>query len=347
MVKADNKTVIYRKIPDEYPIPGEHLVVESRELDENLGENEVLTRNLYFSLDPYLRNRMKGAESFKPDYTTRYEVGRTIDNYSVGEVVSSKNPKYPVGAIVTGFLGLEEFTRVSADQDLEIIEGARESKLPLSYHIGALGMPGFTAYGSLIEIGQPKAGETIYVSAASGAVGQLVGQIAKRLGLRVIGSAGSDEKVEFLLKELKFDAAFNHREGNILKALQAAAPEGIDIYYENVGGEALDAALEVLKHHGRIVVSGMITSYNSNTPYGYRNLINIVSKRLKIEGFITFDFSDETKANFKRDVTAWLLNGEIVYKEDVTFGLENAPGAFLGLYQGKNFGKSVVKIADL
>ncbi|KAK3829112.1 MAG: hypothetical protein J3Q66DRAFT_395326 [Benniella sp.] len=347
MVKADNKAVIYRKVPDEYPIPGEHLVVESKELDENLGENEVLTRNLYFSLDPYLRNRMKPAESFKPDYTTRYEVGKTIDNYAVGEVVASKNPKYPVGAVVSGFLGLEEYTRVLANQSLAIIEDARTSKLSLSHHVGALGMPGITAYGSLLEIGKPKAGETIYVSAASGAVGQLVGQIAKRLGLRVIGSAGSDEKVEYLLKELKFDAAFNHRGGNILKSLRAAAPEGIDIYYENVGGEALDAALEVLNHHGRIVASGMITGYNTEAPYAYKNLINIVSRRLKIEGFISDDFSEETKANFERDVKAWLLSGEIVYREDVTFGLEKAPEAFLGLYQGKNFGKAVVKIADL
>ena len=159
--------------------------------------------------------------------------------------------------------------------------------------------------------------------------------------------AGSDEKVEYLLKELKFDAAFNHKGGNILKSLRAAAPEGIDIYYENVGGEALDAALEVLNHHGRIVVSGMITGYNAEAPYAYKNLINIVSRRLKVEGFISDDFSKETKANFERDVKAWLLSGEIVYREDVTIGLEKAPEAFLGLYQGKNFGKAVVKIADL
>ncbi|KAG0006702.1 hypothetical protein BGZ65_004947 [Modicella reniformis] len=347
MVKITYKAVVYRKIPDEYPLPGEHLVVESKELDENLNENELITRNLYFSLDPYLRNRMKPSKGFKADYTSRYEIGKTIDNYSVGEVIASKNPKYPVGAVVVGFLGLEEYTRVPANQSLKIIEGARESKLPLSYHVGALGMPGITAYGSLLDIGQPKAGETIYVSAASGAVGQLVGQIAKRLGLRVIGSAGSDEKVEFLLKDLKFDAAFNHKKGSILESLRAAAPEGIDIYYENVGGEALDAALEVLKHHGRIIVSGMITSYNSNAPYGYKNLINIVSKRLKIEGFISDDFSAETQTKFENDVSSWLLNRVIVFKEDVTVGLENAPEAFLGLYQGKNFGKAVVKIADL
>lgn len=164
---------------------------------------------------------------------------------------------------------------------------------------------------------------------------------------RLFHIAGSDEKVEYLLKDLKFDAAFNHKEGGILKALRAAAPEGIDIYYENVGGEALDAALEVLKHHGRIVASGMIATYNTDTPYGYKNLINIVSKRLKIQGFITGDFSDETKAKFERDVSQWLLNGEIVYKEDITNGLDDAPKAFLGLYQGRNFGKAVVKIADL
>lgn len=199
----------------------------------------------------------------------------------------------------------------------------------------------------MLEIGQPKAGETIFISAASGAVGQLVGQIAKLKGLRVVGSAGSDQKVEFLLKELKFDAAFNYRKGNILESLRAAAPEGIDIYYDNVGGETLEAALDVLKTHGRIVVCGMISGYNTNESYHVKNLIQILLKRLTIKGFVVAEFNEEVKRSFQKDVTAWLLEDKIVYREDITEGLENAPEAFVGIFEGKNFGKAVVKIADL
>ena len=208
-------------------------------------------------------------------------------------------------------------------------------------------LQGLTAYSSLKIIGQPKAGETIFISAASGAVGQLVGQIAKRLGLRVVGSAGSDSKVEYLLKELKFDAAFNYKTGNILENLKAAAPEGVDIYYENVGGETLEAALEVMNTHGRIVACGMISQYNTQSPYGVRNLTNIVGKRLTMRGFIVSDFAAECGADFAKDVGSWLVNGEIIYKEDIAVGLDNAPDAFVGMLQGKNFGKQVVKIADL
>ncbi|KAG0367434.1 hypothetical protein BC939DRAFT_396636 [Gamsiella multidivaricata] len=344
MVKANNKSIIFWKEPEEYPIPGEHFGVELREIDENLDDNEVRTRNLYISLDPYLRGRMKG---FRANYISGFQIGQKFDNLGIGEVVASRNPKIPVGSIVVGFLGWEEYSRVPATSQLKIIEGARESKFPFSSWVGVLGMPGFTAYASLLEIGKPKAGETIFVSAASGAVGQLVGQIAKRLGLRVIGSAGSDDKVAYLLKDLKFDAAFNYKKGNILESLRAAAPEGIDIYYENVGGETLEAALEVLNIHGRIVASGMISGYNTSTPYGIKNLIHVVMKRIRFEGFVVNDFSAETREKFEKDVSAWLQNGEIIYKEDVTVGLENAPDAFLGLLQGKNFGRAVVKITDL
>ncbi|KAF8931570.1 hypothetical protein BGZ58_007554 [Dissophora ornata] len=342
MVKATNKAVVFLKSPDEYPIPGEHLgFVEDRELDQELNDNEVLTRNLYISLDPYLRNRMKGATA---SYIGRFSAGQPIDNLAVAEVITSKNPKVPVGSIVVGFLGWEEYTRVPASNPLRIIEGARESKIPLSFYVGVLGMPGLTAYGSFFEIGKPKAGETIFISAASGAVGQIVGQLARLKGLRVIGSAGSDDKVEYLLKTLKFDAAFNYKKG---ESLRAAAPEGIDIYYENVGGETLEAALEVFNDHGRIIACGMISGYNLATPYGIKNLFLIVTKRLKMEGFVVNDFSDEVRERFEKEVRAWLLEGKIVYKEDIAVGLENTPEAFVGMLQGKNFGKAAVKIADL
>lgn len=206
---------------------------------------------------------------------------------------------------------------------------------------------GLTAYGSLLELGQPKAGQTIFVSTASGAVGQLVGQIAKLKGLTVIGSAGSDDKVDYLLKELKFDAAFNYKKGNILASLRAAAPNGIDIYYDNVGGETLEAAIEVLNRHGRVIICGMISGYNTQETYHVKNLFQILVKSLTIRGFVVTEFDEEVQKSFQRDVTAWLLEDKIVYREDITVGLENAPDAFVGIFDGKNFGKAVVKIADL
>lgn len=195
--------------------------------------------------------------------------------------------------------------------------------------------------------GKPKAGDTLYVSAASGAVGQLVGQIAKTLGLRVVGSAGSDEKVAYLLNELKFDAAFNYKNGDILTSLKAAAPEGINIYFDNVGGRHLEAALEWMLPRGRVVICGQIGDYNTANPPGVRNLFVCVPKEISIQGFKVNNFSDELKAQFKKDVSEWLLSGKIIYREDITVGLENAPSAFIGMLKGKNFGKATVKIADL
>jgi len=204
-----------------------------------------------------------------------------------------------------------------------------------------------TAYASLKVIGQPKAGETIFVSAASGAVGQLVGQMAKKMGLRVVGSAGSDDKVAYLLDELKFDAAFNYKKnGTILENLRRAAPEGIDIYYENVGGETLEAALECMNVKGRIIACGMISQYNTQQPYGIRNLSHVVAKRITMQGFIASDFVSHAE-EFAKDVGGWLVKKEIIYREDVAEGIESSPEAFVGMLKGKNFGKQVVKIADL
>ncbi|KAI1302301.1 hypothetical protein EDD11_005636 [Mortierella claussenii] len=350
MVKINNKTVVFLKPPLEYPLPGEHLGVESWEVDDHLDENEVRTRNLYISLDPYLRGRM---HSMKAHYISWYEVGKPLDSGVIAEVVASKNAKYPVGTIVSGHLSWQEYTRVPANQPLQIINDPHHPKISLSSYLGVLGMPGLTAYGSLIELGKPKAGETIYISAASGAVGQLVGQIAKRLGLRVIGSAGSDAKVQYLLNDLHFDHAFNYKtltsslHDTLRSYLAPHSPQfGLDIYYDNVGGEHLEAAIDVLNLHGRIIACGMIGDYNAEKPYHVKNLLQIVFKSLKIFGFVVSDFGEEVQARFQRDVKQWLEKGEIVYREDVTEGLENAPEAFLGLLQGKNFGKAVIKVAD-
>jgi len=280
-------------------------------------------------------------------YTAGFVLGQPMNGSGVSEVIESNNPAFPVGEIVTGNINWEERSVIPGGQGLRIIPNGRNSKIPLSNYVGVLGMPGMTAYSSLKIIGQPKAGETIFISAASGAVGQLVGQIAKRQGLRVIGSAGSDEKVAFLLNELKFDAAFNYKKGVILENLSRLAPEGVDIYYENVGGETLEAALEVMNNYGRIVVCGMISAYNNPNPYGIKNLMQLIGKRLTMRGFIVSDFAAECAADFSRDIGGWLVNNEIIYKEDVAVGLDSAPEAFVGMLNGKNFGKQVVKIADL
>ncbi|KAG9070235.1 hypothetical protein KI688_009569 [Linnemannia hyalina] len=340
---VQNKSAVFLKYPTEYPVPGEHMEIQSKELTVELRDNDVLLRNLYFSLDPYMRARMRNVKSYVPGF----QVGEAMSGYGISEVIESKNEAFPVGAIVSGFIGWQEYSVIPGASGLRILPGARESPIPLSTHLGALGMPGLTAYASLKIIGQPKAGETIFVSAASGAVGQLVGQMAKKLGLRVVGSAGSDDKVDYLLKELKFDAAFNYKKnGTILENLKRAAPEGIDIYYENVGGETLEAALEVMKNHGRVIACGMISQYNTQEPYGIRNLSHIVSKRITMRGFIASDFAGESEV-FGKDVGSWLINKEIIYREDIADGIDASPEAFLGMLQGKNFGKAVVKIADL
>ncbi|KAF9950002.1 hypothetical protein BGZ72_008254 [Mortierella alpina] len=346
MVVGNNKSVVFLKAPSKYPIAGKHIGVQLKQLNTDLRDGQILLRNLYISLDPYLRNRMKD----KVLNTSGYKVGEPLDSRGIAEVVESRNSNWPVGSLVVGSaIRWEERSLVDANANLEIIPAeSLDPRIPLSAHVGVLGMPGLTAYGGLLEIGKPKAGETIFISAASGAVGQLVGQIAKLKGLRVIGSAGSDEKVEYLLKELKFDAAFNYKRGGILENLRVAAPEGINIDFENVGGETLEAVLEVIKPDGRIIVCGMISEYNTGKDtYNIKNLFNIVLKRLKVEGFVSNQFDEVVQKQFKQQVSEWLKNGQIVYKEDIAQGLDNAPDAFLGLFQGRNFGKGVVKIADL
>ncbi|KAF9166423.1 hypothetical protein DFQ26_007909 [Actinomortierella ambigua] len=340
-----NKSVIMLKRPEEYPIPGEHFGLQESEFKPVLKNGDIATRNLALSLDPYMRPRMDAEKS----YIDCFKIGEPLIAGGVAEVIESQNPRFPVGTIIEGYVGWELYTHLTEAniQDHRILHGARESSIPLSSYLGVLGMPGMTAYSSLIEVGAPKAGETIFISAAAGAVGQLVGQMAKRLGLRVVGSVGSDEKVEFLLKDLHFDAAFNYKRGNILENLRKAVPEGIDIYYENVGGEQLEAVLEQMNDHGRIVACGMISQYNTKNAYGVRNLLQVVIKRIRFEGFLVEELYAKYGEQFDKEVGSWFANKEIKYVEDVAHGIENAMDAFVGMLKGKNFGKQVVKIADL
>jgi len=340
--------VIFKKIPKEAPKPGEDLVVESRPLKVGeLEKDSFLIKILYLSPDPYLRGRMRDP-SIK-SYAPPLHVGEFISGLGIGEVIKSKNDMFPVGSIVySSSMPWEEYDLVKPDEakNFEILHQAKESGLPLSYYLGVLGMPGLTAYVGLNRIGQPKPGETIFISAASGAVGQLVGQLAKLKGLRVTGIASEDEKVKYLLNDLKFDDAFNYKKGDLEENLKKVCPDGINIYWENVGGPILDAVLKNCAIHARIVACGMISQYNKADPYGVKNLIEVVARRIRMEGFIVGDYAHEYKNQFYKDVTQWLKEGKIKYKEDIAEGLDKAADALLDVLEGRNFGKKIIKLAD-
>lgn len=302
------------------------------------GDGELLARVIYLSLDPYMRGRMNDMKSYVPPF----QIGEVVTGRAIGEVISSRHPGFAEGDIVHGMLGWEEYSLSDGSWLTKIEPGP----VPLATHLGALGMPGFTAYAGLLSIGKPKAGETVFVSAASGAVGSMVGQIAKIKGCRVVGSAGSDAKVRYLTEELGFDAAFNYKTIEPYQALGELCGQGIDIDFENVGGKVLEAAIAHMNDFGRIVFCGAISHYNDVTPPpGPRNLAFIIGKRLRVQGFIVTDHASEHGA-FEKDVTAWLAEGLIKARETIVEGLENAPGAFVGLFKGENFGKLVVKVSD-
>ena len=247
---VQNKGLIFKKVPSGWPVPDEHLAIEARDFDLNTSppQGGVTTQNFYVSFDPYQRGRMR--EPNKKSYAPPFQLGEPITNSAVAKVIKSANEKFQEGDIVIGMLGTEEYSVVPNTDLLRKLENPYN--LDPKLYVGALGMPGLTAYSSFYDIGKPKKGETIFISAASGAVGQIVGQLAKHEGLTVIGSVGSDEKLEFIKKELGFDAGFNYKKEKATEALEKLAPNGIDIYYENVGGEQLDAALNAINNYGRI-----------------------------------------------------------------------------------------------
>jgi NADPH-dependent curcumin reductase CurA len=299
------------------------------------GEGEVLMRHRYLSLDPYMRGRMSAAKS----YAKPAQVGEPMVGGTVGEIVKSRNPKHAAGDIVLGFGGWQDFS---------LSNGAGLRKLdpkaaPISTALGVLGMPGMTAYVGLSEIGQPKPGETVVVAAASGAVGSVVGQIAKIKGCRAVGIAGGADKCRFVSDELGFDACLDHRALDLARQLEAACPKGIDVYFENVGGAVQQAVWPLLNDFARVPVCGLIAQYNLTTPMPGPDMFSVLRKRLLLRGFIVSDFAAKLP-DFLRDVGEWVRSGRLKYREDVVEGLENAPATFLGMLQGKNFGKTLVKI---
>jgi len=299
------------------------------------GEGQLLVRNAYFSVDPYMRPRMNDVRSYVAPFT----LGEAMTGGAVGRVAVSRNERYAEGEWVLHGLGWREWT-LSDGSGLRKVDS---TSAPISTSLGVLGMPGFTAYYGFHELGRPQPGETLFVSGAAGAVGSTAGQMAKIAGCRVLGCAGSAEKVEWL-RELGFDDAFDYRERSVRKALAEIAPDGIDIYFDNVGGDSLEAAIGALRTHGRIVACGSIARYNDVEPApGPRNMFMVVTKRLRIQGYIISDHYDRFP-EFLARAQEWVRDGRLRYRETVIDGIENAPRAFLGLLRGENIGKMLVKV---
>ncbi len=298
-------------------------------------EGEVLVRNEWLSLDPYMRGRMSDAKS----YAASVEVGAVMVGQTVGEVVDSRHPGFHKGDKVLSGLGWQ-LCGVAKGKELRLVDTTR---VPASYYLGILGMPGMTAWFGLFEIGKPKAGETLVVSAASGAVGSVVGQLAKGEGLRVVGIAGGREKCDHVVRELGFDACVDYKADRLADNLRAACPKGIDIDFENVGGEVLDTVLRQMNLNSRVIVCGLIAEYSLTQPYGYRALRSILVNRIRMQGMIVFDWKDrydEALAGLGARVAA----GKLRYKESIVEGLDNAPRGLIDLLAGRNFGKQVVKL---
>ena len=299
-------------------------------------EGEVLVKNLWLSLDPYMRGRMSDAKS----YVKGVDIGEVMVGQTVGEVVESKHPGFKAGDKVLTQLGWQ----LAGIAKGEALTKVREGAAPLSYYLGVLGMPGLTAYFGMKEIGQPKPGETVVVSAASGAVGSVVGQLARIWGCRAVGIAGGKQKCDYVVKELGFDACVDYKAGNLYRDLKEACPKGVDVNFENVGGEVLDTTLRLMNLFSRVVVCGLISEYNATQPYGYRNMRSVLVNRIRVQGMIVFDWQKRYGEGIQ-ELGGYLAQGKLKYRESVVEGLENAPRGLIELLKGGNFGKQLVKLA--
>nr|XP_043638886.1 2-alkenal reductase (NADP(+)-dependent)-like [Erigeron canadensis] len=338
-----NKQVILKDHVDGYPKESDLVVNSDATIRLELPKNEaglILTKNLYLSCDPYMRSRMRSK--MEGSYTSSFIPGAPISGYGVAKVLDSTHPDFKKGDLISGLINWEEYSMITNPQLLIKIQ---HTDIPLSYYTGILGMAGMTAYAGFYEVCSPKKGDTVFVSAASGAVGQLVGQFAKLYGCYVVGSAGSKDKVDLLTNKFGFDAAFNYKDVQDLNAtLKSYFPDGIDIYFDNVGGKMLDEVLRNMRIHGCIAVCGMISQYNLEQHQGIENLIFIILKRVRMEGFLVLDYY-HLYPKFLDTILPLIREGKITYVEDTVEGLENAPAALIGLFSGKNVGKQVVAIA--
>jgi NADPH-dependent curcumin reductase CurA len=323
--------------PHGWPTP-EDFALREAPLPE-VGEGQILVRNSHFSVDPYMRGRMNDVKSYVPPF----KLDEPMDGGAVGEVIASRADSVAVGDHVLHGLGWREYAVLDAKRAAKV----DPSLAPLTSYLGVLGMPGLTAYAGLLEVASFKEGDAVFVSGAAGAVGSEVGQLAKLKGAsRVIGSAGSDEKVKLLVEEYGFDAAFNYKNGDVAGQLKAAAPDGIDVYFDNVGGDHLEAAISSLNVHGRVAICGMISMYNATEPSpAPRNLAMVIGKRLRLQGLLVSDHA-ALQPKFVEEVSAWVRSGELKYAETTVAGIDNGVEAFLGLLRGENTGKMIVSLAD-
>jgi NADPH-dependent curcumin reductase CurA len=299
-------------------------------------EGEVLVKNLWLSLDPYMRGRISQQKS----YAKGVEIGEVMVGQTVGEVLESKFAALKPGDKVLTQLGWQLFGCAKGAE----VNKVDETRAPLSYYLGCLGMPGMTAYFGLNEIGQPKKGDTVVVSAASGAVGSVVGQLAKIAGCRAVGIAGGRAKCDYVVKDLGFDACVDYKAGNLYRDLKEACPKGVDVYFENVGGEILDTMLRLMNPFSRLIVCGLISDYNATEPYGVKMFRSILVNRIKVQGMIVFDWKDRYGEALKA-LGGHLAAGRLKYRESVVEGIENAPKGLIALLKGQNFGKQLVKLA--
>ena len=335
-----NHRIVLNSRPVGAPTPENFRIEEAPIAAPATGE--VLLRTLYLSLDPYMR----GRRSDGPSYAAPVALGEVMVGGTVSRVESSNHPDFKPGDLVLGQSGWQSLA-LSDGNGLNKLDAAMTHP---SLALGVLGMPGFTAYMGLLDIGQPKAGETVVVAAASGAVGSVVGQIAKLKGCHVVGIAGGADKCRYVVDELGFDACIDHRSPDLKQQLASACPKGIDVYFENVGGTVFDAVLPLLNTKARVPVCGLIAHYNDTAlPLGPDRLglltRTLLVKRIKMQGFIIFDDYAHRYGEFFAEMSQWLKDGKIKFREDVIDGLENAPQAFIGLLEGKNFGKLVVRVA--
>ncbi len=333
----NTKSILLARRPTGMPAADDFELVE-QEL-ATLREGEVLLKTLYISVDPYMRGRMSSAKS----YIAPYEVGQPIAGGVVAEVVESANKTYKAGEVVLGNLPWQTYT-VSTGKGLQKIDS---TIAPLSYYLGILGMPGLTAYTGLLLIGEPKAGETVVISGAAGAVGTVVGQIAKLKGCHVVGIAGSDEKVNYLKNELGFDKGINYKTTpDMAAAIAEACPDGVDVYFDNVGGDITDGVYANINQFARIVICGQIASYNATTkPVGPRVEGMLIKKSALMKGFIVSDYAAHF-AEATRNLAQWIQQGDLTYSENIMEGFEQVPQAFIGLFTGENTGKQLVRVAS-
>ena len=305
------------------------------------GEGQITVRVLYLSVDPYMRGRIKDAASYAPPI----EIGGMMTGGGVGRVIASRHPRFAVGDIVAGDTGWQTHC---------LTDGAGFRKVdptlaPISTSLGVLGMPGLTAYFGLLDLGKPKAGETVLMSGAAGAVGSLVGQIAKIQGCRAVGVAGADDKIRWLTGELGFDAAFNYKTvepKEYRSTIAALCPQGVDVYFDNVGGPITDAVFPLINLRARVVICGQIHHYNDEkAAQGPRHLFHLIVKRARVEGFLVFDYADRYKEGLTQ-MAQWLREGKLQYREQIYEGIENTPRAFIGMLSGENTGKMLVKVGE-